>query len=139
MRRLKGLPAVGRLPAARRSQSTLCSVSTCLQPPRCIPISGGEGSVAPAVAAAAAQVKGKCNAISIDKCQKTGVVFEDVIASCELVNCSSVQVRPVMALYIDVGYDDHSPRQITIHGDAYTLGLRGCTRCASTHTPAGPA
>ena len=51
-------------------------------------------SVAPAAAAAAApQVKGKCNAISIDKCQKTGVVFEDVIASCELVNCSSVQVR----------------------------------------------
>lgn len=38
------------------------------------------------------QVKGKCNAISIDKCKKTGVVFEDVIASCELVNCSSVQV-----------------------------------------------
>lgn len=38
------------------------------------------------------QVKGKCNAISIDKCQKTGVVFEDVIASCELINCSSVQV-----------------------------------------------
>uniref|UniRef100_A0A383VPJ4 C-CAP/cofactor C-like domain-containing protein n=1 Tax=Tetradesmus obliquus TaxID=3088 RepID=A0A383VPJ4_TETOB len=39
------------------------------------------------------QVKGKCNAISIDKCKKTGVVFEDVIASCELVNCSSVQVQ----------------------------------------------
>lgn len=43
--------------------------------------------------ASLAQVKGKCNAISIDKCQKTGVVFEDVIASCELVNCSSMQVR----------------------------------------------
>ncbi|WIA37219.1 hypothetical protein OEZ86_014170 [Tetradesmus obliquus] len=39
------------------------------------------------------QVKGKCNAISIDKCKKTGVVFEDVIASCELVNCNSVQVQ----------------------------------------------
>lgn len=38
------------------------------------------------------QVKGKCNAISIDKCQKTGVVFEQVIATCELVNCNSVQV-----------------------------------------------
>lgn len=41
------------------------------------------------------QVKGKCNAISIDKCQKTGVVFEHVIALCELVNCSSVQVRSI--------------------------------------------
>jgi adenylyl cyclase-associated protein len=39
------------------------------------------------------QVKGKCNAISIDKCHKTGVVFEDVIATCEMVNCSSVQVQ----------------------------------------------
>jgi hypothetical protein len=45
------------------------------------------------VLASLAQVKGKCNAISIDKCQKTGVVFEDAIASCELVNCSSMQVR----------------------------------------------
>jgi len=40
----------------------------------------------------ALQVKGKCNAISIDKSRKVGVVFEDVIASCELVNCSGVQV-----------------------------------------------
>lgn len=38
-------------------------------------------------------MKGKCNAISIDKCHKTGVVFEDVIAVCEMVNCSSVQVQ----------------------------------------------
>lgn len=46
----------------------------------------------PVVTYGALQVKGKCNAISIDKCQKTGVVFEDVIAVCELVNCTSVQV-----------------------------------------------
>lgn len=44
------------------------------------------------------QVKGKCNAISIDKCQKTGVVFEHVIALCELVNCSSVQVSSMSKL-----------------------------------------
>lgn len=48
---------------------------------------------APLLVVAPTQVKGKCNAISIDKCHKTGVVFEDVIASCELVNCNSVQVR----------------------------------------------
>jgi len=46
----------------------------------------------PVMTCRAPQVKGKCNAISIDKCQKTGVVFEDVIAVCELVNCTSVQV-----------------------------------------------
>lgn len=43
------------------------------------------------------QVKGKCNAISIDRCKKTGVVFENVIAACEMVNCSSVQVRNLQA------------------------------------------
>jgi hypothetical protein len=42
------------------------------------------------------QVKGKCNAISIDKCKKTGVVFEDVIASCEMVNCNSIQVNSTL-------------------------------------------
>jgi hypothetical protein len=31
--------------------------------------------------------------VSIDGCRKTGVVFEHVIASCELVNCSGMQVQ----------------------------------------------
>lgn len=31
--------------------------------------------------------------MSIDGCKKTGVVFEHVIATCELVNCSSMQVQ----------------------------------------------
>ncbi|GBF94818.1 hypothetical protein Rsub_07990 [Raphidocelis subcapitata] len=39
------------------------------------------------------QVRGKVNAVSIDNCRKTGVVFEHVIASCELVNCSGMQVQ----------------------------------------------
>ncbi|KAI8476335.1 MAG: adenylate cyclase-associated CAP [Monoraphidium minutum] len=39
------------------------------------------------------QIKGKVNAVSIDGCKKTGVVFEHVIAACELVNCNGVQVQ----------------------------------------------
>jgi len=39
------------------------------------------------------QIKGKANNITLDKCAKTGVVFEDVLATCELVNCVSMQVQ----------------------------------------------
>ena len=39
------------------------------------------------------QVKGKVNAITMDQCRKTGLVFEDVVASCKLVNSSSLQAE----------------------------------------------
>jgi adenylyl cyclase-associated protein len=38
-------------------------------------------------------VKGKVNTVSLDKCKQTGLVFEEVIATCEVVNCNSVQVQ----------------------------------------------
>lgn len=39
------------------------------------------------------QVRGKVNAITIDQCVRTGVVFEDLVAVCELVNSSALQVQ----------------------------------------------
>eukprot|EP00475_Leptophrys_vorax_P032407 TRINITY_DN4994_c0_g1_i1.p1 TRINITY_DN4994_c0_g1~~TRINITY_DN4994_c0_g1_i1.p1 ORF type:complete len:226 (-),score=27.11 TRINITY_DN4994_c0_g1_i1:170-763(-) len=39
------------------------------------------------------QVKGKVNNITLDKCVKTAVVFQDVVAACEVVNCSGVEVQ----------------------------------------------
>lgn len=39
------------------------------------------------------QIKGKINAITVDSCKKTGVVFEEAIATCEVVNCTSLQVQ----------------------------------------------
>ena len=39
------------------------------------------------------QIKGKVNNIVLDKCHKTGIVFTDVVASFEAVNCQSVQVQ----------------------------------------------
>lgn len=39
------------------------------------------------------QIKGKFNAITIDSCKKTNVVFDEAISSCEIVNCNSVKVQ----------------------------------------------
>ncbi|KAG9136909.1 hypothetical protein Leryth_020008 [Lithospermum erythrorhizon] len=39
------------------------------------------------------QIQGKVNNITIDKCTKTGIVFKDVVAACEVVNCNSIEVQ----------------------------------------------
>ena len=39
------------------------------------------------------QVKGKVNAVTVDACHGTGVVFDEVIASVEVVNCRSLQLQ----------------------------------------------
>ncbi|XP_043713653.1 cyclase-associated protein 1 [Telopea speciosissima] len=39
------------------------------------------------------QVQGKVNNITVDKCTKTGIVFQDVVAACEVVNCNGVEVQ----------------------------------------------
>lgn len=39
------------------------------------------------------QVQGKVNAIAFDKCTKSALVFTDVVAACEIVNCTSVEVQ----------------------------------------------
>lgn len=39
------------------------------------------------------QVQGKVNNITVDKCTKMGVLFTDVVAACEIVNCNGVEVQ----------------------------------------------
>ncbi|CAL0318946.1 unnamed protein product [Lupinus luteus] len=39
------------------------------------------------------QIQGKVNNITIDKCTKMGVVFKDVVAAFEIVNCNGVEVQ----------------------------------------------
>jgi len=39
------------------------------------------------------QIKGKVNAVTLDECSKTAVVFENIVASFEVVNCNSVEVQ----------------------------------------------
>eukprot|EP00026_Physarum_polycephalum_P018117 Phypoly_transcript_19588.p1 GENE.Phypoly_transcript_19588~~Phypoly_transcript_19588.p1 ORF type:complete len:206 (+),score=37.61 Phypoly_transcript_19588:84-620(+) len=38
-------------------------------------------------------IKGKVSSVALDACQKTAVVFDDVIATAEIVNCKRVQVQ----------------------------------------------
>lgn len=39
------------------------------------------------------QIKGKVNGICMDQCKKTAIVFQDAVAQCEVVNCTSVQIQ----------------------------------------------
>lgn len=39
------------------------------------------------------QIKGKINAIVLDSCDKTAVVFENLVSTCDVVNCNSVEVQ----------------------------------------------
>ncbi|KAK9868352.1 hypothetical protein WJX84_003625 [Apatococcus fuscideae] len=39
------------------------------------------------------QVEGKVNAITVDQCKRTGLLFADVVSSCEVVNSQSIQVQ----------------------------------------------
>ncbi|AQK63293.1 Adenylyl cyclase-associated protein [Zea mays] len=39
------------------------------------------------------QVNGKVNNITVDKCTKFGIVFKDVVAAFEIVNCNGVEVQ----------------------------------------------
>jgi len=39
------------------------------------------------------QIQGKFNAITIDSCKKTNVIFDEAISSCEMVNCNGVKVQ----------------------------------------------
>ncbi|CAI9104507.1 OLC1v1003192C2 [Oldenlandia corymbosa var. corymbosa] len=39
------------------------------------------------------QIQGKVNNITIDKCTKMGILFKDVVAACEIVNCNGVEVQ----------------------------------------------
>lgn len=38
-------------------------------------------------------VKGKCNAITLDGCKKTSLVFDAVVAGIELINCTSCTIQ----------------------------------------------
>ncbi|BFG41536.1 hypothetical protein CerSpe_278100 [Prunus speciosa] len=39
------------------------------------------------------QIQGKVNNITLDKCTKMGILFTDVVAACEIVNCNRVEVQ----------------------------------------------
>ncbi|CAI5519329.1 unnamed protein product [Closterium sp. Naga37s-1] len=68
------------------------------------------------------QVKGKVNNITLDKCTKTAVVFQDVLAACEVVNCSGVEIQcqgtaPMLAV------DNTSGCQLYLAASALTASI----------------
>ncbi|EFA82907.1 cyclase associated protein [Heterostelium album PN500] len=63
------------------------------------------------------QVKGKVNAITLDGCKKTAIVFENAIASCEIVNCTSVEIQ-VTGKVPSVSIDKCSGAQIYLSKDS---------------------
>lgn len=63
-------------------------------------------------------VKGKINAISLDGCHKTGIVFENAVASVEIVNCQSVQVQ-VLGKVPTVIIDKTDGAQIILSKDSF--------------------
>lgn len=38
-------------------------------------------------------IKGKLNSVVFDNCQKANLVFDSIVASCEVVNCKSVKIQ----------------------------------------------
>ena len=50
------------------------------------------------------QINGKVNSIILDNCKKCAVVFDDVIAAVDFVNCQSVQGQVSIVLYLLMQY-----------------------------------
>lgn len=57
------------------------------------------------------QINNKVNSICIDKCARTAVVFTDVVAACEIVNGSGIEVQ-VKGVVPTVAVDNSSGVQI---------------------------
>ncbi|KAL6042671.1 F-actin-capping protein subunit alpha [Balamuthia mandrillaris] len=68
------------------------------------------------------QIKGKVNAITIDSCKKTGVVFENAIATAETVNCSSIQLQ-VTGKVPSIAVDKTSGCQIFLSKDCLDVEI----------------
>lgn len=63
------------------------------------------------------QIKGKVNNITIDKCTKMGLVFMDVVAACEIVNCGRVEVQ-CQGLAPTISIDNTSGCQLYLSKDS---------------------
>jgi len=63
------------------------------------------------------QVKGKINAIVIDSCEKTAVVFDNLVSTCDVVNSTSIEVQ-VTGRVPSISIDKTSGCQVYIGKDA---------------------
>ncbi|CAL8460663.1 g193 [Coccomyxa elongata] len=68
------------------------------------------------------QVKGKVNAISVDSCQRVGLLFEDLVAACELVNSARIQVQ-VTGVVPTIAVDKCDGVQLYLSADSLGVDL----------------
>lgn len=61
-------------------------------------------------------IKGKINAVTIDNCKKTGVVFDNAISGVEVVNCTSLEVQ-ILGKVPSVAIDKTSGVQLYLSKD----------------------
>jgi len=62
-------------------------------------------------------IKGKTSSIALDSCTKTAIVFDDVIATAEIVNCKRVQVQ-VNGAVPNISVDKTEGLTIYVQSDA---------------------
>eukprot|EP00002_Diphylleia_rotans_P009457 TRINITY_DN1970_c0_g1_i1.p2 TRINITY_DN1970_c0_g1~~TRINITY_DN1970_c0_g1_i1.p2 ORF type:complete len:466 (-),score=118.57 TRINITY_DN1970_c0_g1_i1:2393-3790(-) len=67
-------------------------------------------------------VKGKVNNICLDNCKKTSLVFEAVVANCEVVNCTSVEVQ-VTGKVPSIAIDKCSGIQLYLSADSLDVEI----------------
>ena len=69
------------------------------------------------------QIKGKVNGITLDGCKKTAVVFDNCVASFEMVNCQSCQVQ-VTGAVPTVAIEKTDGAQVRVHRRRGGRGLQ---------------
>jgi len=87
------------------------------------------------------QVPTKVNAISIDSCTKTGVVFGDLISSCEAINCSRLQLQctgsvPTLAIEKTDGVQLYLPEALASQEDGVRVITAKCSEVNIVVVPA---
>ena len=74
------------------------------------------------------QVQGKVNAITLDSCTRTGLVFQDLVSSCEVVNCTSVEVQST-GIMPTIAIDKTDGIAVRLNLMAYSLRCCMQSRC----------
>lgn len=92
----KPVPKAGAKPAKVELNGNKWTVEYQVHPAAPVVLKGVEKNHSVCVykcEGAVIQIEGKLNSVFMDGCKKTGLVFDELVSTCEVVNCSSVQVQ----------------------------------------------
>jgi len=68
------------------------------------------------------QIKGKINSVTLDSCSKSAIVVEDLVSTCEFVNCKSVQAQ-INGVVPTVSIDKTDGCQIYLNKDTLSADI----------------